>query len=443
MAEAEAALSDLRVLDLTGPIGVYCGKLLADLGADVVKVEPPGGDPMRQLGPFYEAGAGARAGSKPAPTDADSSLPSPSIGRRAGGEGPSQGERSLYWCHFNTSKRGITLNLESPEGQALFRRLAQVADIIVETYTPGYLDGLGIGWDALHELNPSLILTSITPFGQTGPYSRFKGADIVGQAMGGLMNQVGLPDRPPYVIGVEMGYFTAATLAADGTMLALTQRDTGGGGQHVDASMQQAIALGTGSAMAYFEVLGTIVQRGRYGLGGGTPLRDTYPSKDGWVFFLSAAVGTSMNAVADFVTENGMGDEFDPAWRDIEAMRRDPDQLAAFQSLMYRFFARYSGRELLEMGFARNPPVFVVPTDHADGIAGSPQLQARGFFVEVEHPELDATFTYPGAPYVMPESPWQLSRRAPLIGEHNNEVYAEWLGIDEDEIVRLQSAGVL
>jgi crotonobetainyl-CoA:carnitine CoA-transferase CaiB-like acyl-CoA transferase len=407
----ESALSDLRVIDLSGPIGVYCGKLLADLGADVVKVEPPGGDAMRTLGPFY-------------------------------GDAP-QPERSLYWWHYNTSKRGITLDLETPAGQALFRRLAQAADIVIESFTPGYLDDRGIGWDALHAINPELILTSITPFGQTGPYSRFKGADIVGQATGGLMNQVGLPDRPPYVIGVEMGYFTAATLAADGTMLALMQRDSGGGGQHVDASMQQAIALGTGSAMAYYEVQGRIVQRGRYGLGGATPLRDTYPSKDGWVFFLSAVVGTSMDAVADFVAEHGMGDEFDPAWRDLEAMRRDPDQLGAFQTLMYRFFGQYTGRELLEMGFAHNPPVFVVPTDHADGIANSPQLRERGFFVDVEHPEIGESFTYPGAPYLMPEAPWKLSRRAPLIGEHTDEVLRDWLGLGEPDITQLRREGAI
>jgi crotonobetainyl-CoA:carnitine CoA-transferase CaiB-like acyl-CoA transferase len=408
-SDAAGALSDLRVLDLAGPIGVYCGKLFADLGADVVKVEPPGGDAMRDLGPFYPARTGQ-------------------VGRR---------ERSLYWWHYNTSKRGITLNLESEDGRALLKRLFERADVVLETFTPGYLDELGLGWEALHALNPSLILTSITPFGQTGPYSRFKGADIVGQAMGGLMNQVGFPDRPPYVIGVEMGYFTVATIAADATMLAITQRDRGGGGQHVDVSMQQAIALGTGSAMAYYEVERRIVQRGRYGLGGAQPLRDSYPSKDGWVFFLPAVVGTSMEAVMDFVSQHGMGDEFDPAWCELETMRRDPEQLAAFQALIFRFCARYTGRELLEMGFAHEPPVFVVPTDRADGIASSPQLETRGFFIEVEHPEIGKTFTYPGAPYVMPESPWRLSRRAPLIGEHNAEVLSDWLGLDEGAIAGL------
>ena len=215
---------------------MYCGKLFADLGADVVKVEPQGGDPMRGRGPFYG-------------DHEQSDVPLP--------------ERSLYWWHYNTSKRGITLDLENAEGQELFKRLAQVADIVLESFTPGYLQSVGLGWETLHRLNPSLILTSITPFGQTGPYSHFKAPDIVGQAMGGVMNQVGLPDRPPYLIGVEMGFWTASALAADGTMLALTYRDIGGEGQHVDSSMQQSMALGTGSAMAYYEVDGRIVHRGR------------------------------------------------------------------------------------------------------------------------------------------------------------------------------------
>ncbi len=344
----DAALADLRVLDLAGPIGVYCGKLLADLGADVIKIEPPGGGPMRRYPPFYD----------------DDPRP----------------ENSLYWWHFNTSKRGITLDIEAAEGQALFKRLAESADIVVESFPPGYLDGLGLGYEVLRGLNPGLILTSVTPFGQAGPYSRFKGPDIVGQAMGGIMDQVGFADRPPYLIASEIGYWTASTLATDATMLALATRDIGGQGQHVDVSMQQAVALGLGNAMPVHDVLGQVVRRGGFGLGGGVPLRTCYPCKDGWVYFLPAAPGTSIEAVADLVAEHGMGDEFDPRWRDVRALRRDPEQAAAFEATMRRVFARFTARELLEMGFDREPPVFVVPTDSADAIVGSPHLNARGFF---------------------------------------------------------------
>lgn len=407
----EAALADLNVLDLTGPIGVYCGKLLADLGAMVVKVEPPGGDPMRRYGPFY----------------ADDPRP----------------ENSLYWWHFNTSKRGITLDLETPAGQELFKRLAGVADIVIESFTPGYLEDLGLGYEALHALSPGLIVTSITPFGQTGPYSRFKGPDIVGQAMSGLMNQVGFPDGPPYVIASEMGYWTVSTLAADATLLALAYRDAGGKGQQVDVSMQQAAALGLGNAMPMYDVLGQVVSRGGFGLGAGAPMRTCYPCKDGWVYFLAAAPGTSMDAVADLLAEHGLAEQFDPAWRNFQALRREPDQVARFEALMLGFFSRFTGRELLQLGFDREPPVFVVPTDSAAGVVNSPHLQARGYFVEVEHEELGTTVTYPGPPYRLPESPWRISRRAPLIGEHNREVYQGWLGMSDNELEGLQQTGVI
>lgn len=408
---ARAALADLRVLDLTGPIGVYCGKLLADLGADVIKIEPPGGDPMRSYGPFYE----------------DDPHP----------------HKSLYWWHYNTSKRGITLNLETAEGREVFKRLVQNADIVLESFTPGYLDSLGLGYDALRALNPNLILTSITPFGQDGPYSQWKGPDIVGQAMGGIMNQVGFADAPPYLIASEIGYWTASTLAADATMLAVMQRDFGGSGQHVDVSMQQAVALGLGNAMPMYDILGAVVSRGGFGLSRGTPMRTCFPCKDGWVYFLPAAPGTSIDAVADLLAEHGMAEEFDPRWRDFMAMRSDPEQAAQFEATMLRFFARFTRRELLEMCFDREPPVFAVPTDAADDIVNSPHLNARGYFQEIDHPELGRKIKYPGPPYRLPESPWRISRRAPLIGEHNQEVYQGILGLDEQEIERLRQSGVI
>jgi benzylsuccinate CoA-transferase BbsE subunit len=352
-------------------------------------------------------------------------------------------ENSLYWWHFNTSKRGITLNLETAQGAALFKRFVHDVDIVVESFTPGYLAGLDLGYESLRGFNPGLIMTSITPFGQEGPYSRFKGPDIVGQAMGGIMNQVGFPDRPPYVIASEIGYWTASTLAADATMLALAYRDTGGGGQHVDVSMQQAVALGMGNAMPIYDLLGQVVNRGGFGLGGGVPWRTCYPCKDGWVYFLAAAPGTSIDAVAGLVAEHGMGDEFDPRWRDFGAVRRDSGEAARFESVMLRFFARFTRRELLTMAFDHEPQVFVVPTDSAEDIANSPHLQARAWLVEVEHPELGATITYPGPPFRLPASPWRIQRRAPLIGEHNTEIYQGHLGLSDQELTGLRQAGVI
>ncbi|MCH7801020.1 MAG: CoA transferase [Chloroflexi bacterium] len=409
--ERPGPLTDLKVLDLAGPIGAYCGKLLADLGADVIRIEPPGGDPMREIGPFYD-------------------------------DDP-QPEKSLYWWHFNTSKRGITLDLEQSQGQEIFKRLVQWADIGVETFTPGYLDGLGLGFQSLHDLNPGFILTSITPFGQTGPYSKFKGPDIVGQAMGGMIQVVGFPDRPPYLIGSEMGFWSASVFAANATMMAVSFRDFTGEGQHIDTSMQRAMSLGTGNAMSNYDVLGHVLYRGEIFARGRGGVRTVYPCKDGYVFYIAAAPGTSMEATRDLLTEHGLGDEFDPRWLDPTLLRQDAEQKERFEALMEGFFLKHTRLELLEMCFDREKQVFAVPTGTAQDIVESPQLDARGFMTAVDHPELGKSIRYPGHPYLLPESPWRLTRRAPLIGEHNSEVFQEALGLDDDDIMRLKQDGVI
>src|SRR3989304_4246953 len=163
--DAESMLSSYRVLDLADEKGLICGKILGDLGADIIKVEKPGGDLARRLGPFYHDD------------------PDP--------------EKSLFWFSLNTSKRGITLNIESVDGREIFKRLVKTADFVIESFPPGYLDKLGLGYFDLEKINPGVILVSIAPFGQTGPYRDWKTADIVAWAMGGNMAPWGEPDRPP------------------------------------------------------------------------------------------------------------------------------------------------------------------------------------------------------------------------------------------------------
>ncbi|MCH8309824.1 MAG: CoA transferase, partial [Chloroflexi bacterium] len=313
----------------------------------------------------------------------------------------------------------------------------------VETFTPGYLDGLGRGFQSLHDLNPGFILTSITPFGQTGPYSKFKGPDIVGQAMGGMIQVVGFPDRPPYLIGSEMGFWSASVFAANATMMAVTFRDFTGEGQHIDTSMQRAMSLGTGNAMSNYDVLGHVLYRGEIFARGRGGVRTVYPCKDGYVFYIAAAPGTSMEATRDLLTEHGLGDEFDPRWLDPTLLRQDADQKERFEALMEGFFLKHTRLELLEMCFDREKQVFAVPTGTAQDIVESPQLDARGFMTAVDHPELGKSIRYPGHPYLLPESPWRLTRRAPLIGEHNSEVFQEALGLDDDDIMRLKQDGVI
>ena len=209
-AVADMALSGRRVLELADEKGVYCGKLLADMGADVIKVEPPGGDATRNLPPFWE--------DRPDP------------------------DGSLFFLYMNTSKRGVTLDITRPEGQDLFKQLARTADLIVETFPPGHLDALGLGYDTLKEDNPRLVFTSITGFGQTGPYREFASADIVASALGGAMYVTGEADDPPVTLAGSQAHVMASTYAAVSSMIALHHATRSGEGQHVDISVEETTA---------------------------------------------------------------------------------------------------------------------------------------------------------------------------------------------------------
>ena len=207
--ERATLLGGYRVLDLTTERGFLCGKILGDFGADVIKVEPPGGDPARNSGPFYQ------------------DIPHP--------------EKSLYWFATNTSKRGITLGIETAEGQELFKRLVRTAAFVIESFEPGYMDSLGLGYPALEKINPRIIGTSITPFGSTGPYAHYKASDMIPWATGGFMYQCGEPGEPPCRISMPQSYFVGGLHGAMGAMIAHFYRETTGEGQHVDVSMQEAV----------------------------------------------------------------------------------------------------------------------------------------------------------------------------------------------------------
>ena len=211
--KTDLPLSPYRVLDLTDEQGHPCGKILGEIGADVIKVEPPEGDPARNIGPFYH------------------DIPDKN--------------KSLYFFAFNTNKRSITLNILTPDGQEIFKKLVKTADFVIESFTAGYLDKLGLGYKDLKEINPRIIPVSITPFGQTGPRKKWKGTDIINIAMGGLSHIMGSPDRPPVRVGIDQSYMIAGSQAAMGAMIAHYHRQATGKGQHVDTSIQDSCSLST------------------------------------------------------------------------------------------------------------------------------------------------------------------------------------------------------
>jgi crotonobetainyl-CoA:carnitine CoA-transferase CaiB-like acyl-CoA transferase len=403
-------LSPYRALDLTDEKGVLCGKLLGDLGADVIKVERPGGDATRRLSPFYH----------------DEVDP----------------EKSLFWFAYNASKRGITLDIETVAGQGIFKKLVERADFVIESFAPGYLDKLGLSYPSMEKINPGVIMVSITPFGQAGPYRDYKGPDIVTWAMGGRIYSVGDADRPPVRVSHHsQAYLQAGLEAAMAASMALYHRNLTGEGQHVDLSIQAAAAQ-TGNTT--WDVRKVVPQRIRQS--GNVKVPRVYQCKDGVVnwFYMPAQFEPWRNAAfVRWMESEGYADDFlrEFDWSKLDYATITQETMDRIAEPTTRFFQAHSKVELLE-GAVKHRILFY-PHFTTSDILKSAQLEARDFWAEVAHPELGATITYPGAFARASEAPIRTSCRAPHIGEHNRDIYEKELGISGDELRSLIQAGVI
>jgi len=412
--ESEGMLSQYRVLDLTDEKGQFCGKLLGDLGADVIKIEKPGGDSSRNIGPFYH--------DEPDP------------------------EKSLYWFAFNTSKRSITLNIGAADGQEILRRLVKNADFLIESFPPGYMDKLGLGYSSLEKINKDIIMVSITPFGQTGPYKDFKAPDIVAWALGGHTYQVGEPDRPPVRISHHShSYLHAAAEAAVAAMVALRYRKLTRQGQHVDVSIQEAVLHSTDQqeTTGRWDAIRENRRRGDPLVRSALKRTGMWPCKDGfviWIYWFGLSAHWSQPLI-DWMDEEG---ELDDYLRNFDfrgfdqtgATQEDIDRLA---EPTRRFFARRTKAELYHRALTHRIQLYPVST--VTDVVGDEQLAGRGFWVDIEHPEL-GTITYPGAFVQASETPLGVMRCPPHIGEHNREVYQE-IGVSDEDLVALRQSGVV
>ncbi len=409
-APTEGMLSPYRVLDLTEDGCLYCGKLLADLGADVIQVEPPGGSSSRNIGPFWQ----------------DQVHP----------------DKSLFWWAYNTNKRSVTLDLESADGAATFRKLAESADFVVESFPPGYMAGLGLGYEELRRINPGIIVCSITPFGQTGPKAHNAWSDLSVWASGGPAYITGHPARPP----VGVSFMHQATLqggaeAAVACLIALHYRQQGGQGQYIDVSMQECVYSVITSWQEYWETAGLIPRR--QATFSGVPRisepdinevtreqRQLFPTRDGFIMYAVQGGGRgrvqSSGPVVQWMKEEGMAPdwllEFD--WNHgFNINELSDDSMDAVEECFLLFFQTVTNRQITERSVRDH--FMVGPVHTVEDIATHPQLQSRGFFQEVWHPDLEANVTYCG-PYVKPsETPLIFRRPPPLIGEHNDEVLSQ------------------
>jgi crotonobetainyl-CoA:carnitine CoA-transferase CaiB-like acyl-CoA transferase len=409
-------LAGLRILELADEKGQFCGKLFGDLGADVIKIEPPGGERNRHVGPFLD------------------DIPHP--------------ERSLSFWYYNTSKRGITLNLQTSDGRRLFARLAATSDVILETLRPGFLASLGLDYASLRERNPQLVMCALTSFGQTGPWRVYAAADLLHLAAGGEMASCGydeadVPNAPPIAPGGGNAWHTGCHYAYIAIMAALVHRTAAGQGQYIDASTHEACAP-TESAIANYIYRGEVLRRqtGRHHAAGPTP-RTQFRAKDG--LYVCALVGGRLNPkfvkdLADLLDSYGMaGDLRDPKYRDPAVVAANTSHI--IDDLVADFIASLPAEEVYHAAQQRGFTWGAVRAPEA--LLDDAHLHDRSFWKQVEHPELGRSFIYPGEAAIYNGSPWRISRRAPLIGEHNTEIFCDGLGLSRGELCVLAENRVI
>jgi len=413
----ELPLEGFRALDLTDDKGFLCGKILADLGVDVIKIEKPGGDPSRNIGPFYHT--------EPHP------------------------EKSLYWFACNANKRGITLDIKAEDGRHIFTNLAKTSDFIIESFRPGFMDSLGLGYDFLSKVNQGIILVSVTGFGQEGPYRDFETSDIVSMAMGGLAFIMGEPDKPPIRFSLPQAFLHAGADAAVGALTALYYRELTGQGQHVDVSVHASLPLATFNSIPSWELNKIILKREgiyRAGLATSVRQRQLWDCKDGAVIFylLGDPVASKSNrALAKWLEDKGMASEFMKKmdWDSFDAGREGQETQNELEKCIAPFFLTKTKQELYEEALKRS--LALCPVSSMKDLLENPQLEARSFWVDVEHEELADVICYPGPFAQLSLTPIKMRRRAPLIGEHNKEIYIGELGLPPEQLVRLKELRVI
>jgi benzylsuccinate CoA-transferase BbsE subunit/naphthyl-2-methylsuccinate CoA transferase subunit len=402
------SLSDVRVLDFTGELGPYAGKLYAGLGADVIHIETVSGDPLRQVSPFY--------GNEP--------------GR----------ERSLQYLYYNAGKRGMVLDLKKKEGLEIFVELSKHTDVLLESFTPGYLDSLGLSYNILSAHNPRLVQTSITHFGQFGPYSNMPGSDLVCSALGGFLDLAGTGKDKPVRACDNQSYRMAEAYAAVASMFALFYAKKTGVGQSTDVCCIEAVGMALENSAQYYDLEGTI-RRGR-GKEAGTAT--THPCKDGYITIV-AIMGKNKRMWEPFVQwmkEEGVEEwqEFDDdKWID-PAFRSSKEGYNTFCRIFERYSSKHEKMYLYEKG--QSFRVAITPVSNGKDLLENPQLRDRNFWQTLRHDNLNGEVTYPGAPYEFNNLRWRLGRPAPHFGQHTREILTE-LGYSNEKIDTLSKEEVV
>jgi crotonobetainyl-CoA:carnitine CoA-transferase CaiB-like acyl-CoA transferase len=398
-------LSGLRVVEYGDFVSApYCAKLLADLGAEVLKIEPPRGDTARQRGPF--------PGDRPHP------------------------ERSGLFLYLNTNKRGVTLDVSTATGRAILDRLLADADIFVHNQPPAALPGLGLDYPTLAAKHPRLIVTAISPFGQTGPYRDYKAYDITTAAAGGLSLGIGDPQRAPLKLPLTQSGIQAGLAAAIASLAAVFARDATGRGQAIDVAEADVWAtFHTGVGVVAWVFSGRVRKRSGHRLLGLPYPHTVLPCKDGYV----ALQASERRQWERFIEMIGS-----PEWakspRYQNRLANNEQYADELDALLAPWLMARTKDEIFAI--CREYKIAGAPLKTVEEVVHDEQLRERDFFVQIDSPET-GPLTYPGLPFTFSEVPWKRSRRAPRLGEHNDAVYAEQLGYTPRQLTELRQVGVI
>jgi crotonobetainyl-CoA:carnitine CoA-transferase CaiB-like acyl-CoA transferase len=395
-------LHGLRILDLADEKASFCTKLLADMGAAVIKVEKPGGDASRNIGPFFED--------------------------------TSRSKTAIPFFYNNTRKLSITLDLESRAGNSIFLKLVPKSDVIVETFSPGHLKRIGLAFETLRGLNSKLILASVTGFGQRGPRKDYNANDLVAAAFGGQMYVCGSSPAPPLKAFGDQSYFAASLFAATAILLALRHRIQTGKGEHLDISLQASVAATLEHVLVrYFSE--DVIHRRQASLhwnGGFVVL----PCKDGCIHL---SLFQKWETLVEWLATEGMAEDLaDEKWLDEDYRRQHLEHVIV---VLEKWTRTHRSDEIFKLAQLMRFPW--APVCSPIEVLSSPQLNARGFFIERQYAGFDKTLRYPGAPYQTSTSFDSRTQHAPLPGEHNEMIYRQELGLSEENLKQLYDRNVI
>jgi crotonobetainyl-CoA:carnitine CoA-transferase CaiB-like acyl-CoA transferase len=412
-------LSKCRVLDLTTERGLLCGQLLGDLGADVIKIEPPGGSAARTLGPFF--------GDKPDP------------------------ERSIYWWAYNRNKRAITLNLETDEGRDLLHRLVRGSDFLIESENPGSMAARRLSYPDLSVVNPAIVYVSITPFGQSGPKASYADSDLIIMAASGTLILYGDEDRAPIRMSVPQAYLHACVDAGAAALIAYYERLNSAMGQHIDVAAQESVGLAAQSTPLTTLIHGDETRR----MAGGAKMGPVkiplvWEARDGQVscvFLFGTALGQFTRKFVDYLYREGACDKamHETDWIAYgDKLLSGEESLAGYErakEVVAAFLKTKTKMELFEI--ARENNFLIAPVATIDDVLQNPQFIAREYWQNIEHPEVGVTLRYPGPFARFSAKPIQFKRRPPAVGEHNHEILVGELGVSETEFRNLERRGII